>query len=271
MNIKDVVLVNERFGGILKDRLNRINMTVKLFASNLNIDRLTAENILTGNEAFTYPHSFKDLDRLFGTSEGYWYQVYNNVVKYVSEGIDPNRPDVKLKEVIPHFPGFTLNMTPAPVDLDNFEVPKTQAYFGDPTSGLDYMVQGHEYFELVDTAITISGLQQGIIGISLSNLGTREEMDFYTGLVYLQKKLPHLNFAVLPTPTFDMDNSTDVESLSRRVERDGLDGIRYNRIFFAVYQDYEVPDLVRKSHDLFMDVEELHGRYQANVSVKEKK
>lgn len=71
--------------------------------------------------------------------------------------------------------------------------------------------------------------------------------------------------------TFDYTHSHEiiitVKSIGGRVQRDRLDGIRYNRVYIALYWD-NLGSLNAQHHDIFFNLEEhkVSGGYQVSIS-----
>lgn len=116
-----------------------------------------------------------------------------------------------------------------------------------------------------------SGIQQGIVGIKLPLImGVVQEQEFYVGLLHMGKSLSQngLQFIILPPPlesAFSLDNKTQMESLGRRIQRDHDDGIRYNRLYIALYQP-AMPDVIIPHHDLFIDLAPYHFEIMGTVT-----
>lgn len=103
-------------------------------------------------------------------------------------------------------------------------------------------------------------ISQGIVGIKVPQLGTVQENEFYSSLIQLNNLVGcDIQSVIVPDSRTLPDHDA---SLERRVGRDRLDGIRYNRVYFALY-NREPCEKVKLAHDIFFDVteEQLTGRY----------
>lgn len=113
---------------------------------------------------------------------------------------------------------------------------------------------------IVRNVLADSGIQQGIVGIKLpESLGVTQEHEFCTQLFYLGKDLPQgsIQVALIPPPLaehFDFKDKVQMEALGRRIQRDHDDGIRYNRVYIAIYTN-DVPMSIAQCHDLFIELE----------------
>ncbi len=113
-------------------------------------------------------------------------------------------------------------------------------------------------------------LQQGIIGIHLPRChGTVERYEFLDALMHLDEAVKYdLQVIVLPPPLiqhFNIDNPTQADALYRRVQRDHDDGIRYNRLYIALYTEYP-SDKTIQAHDVWFDTFEHHPGYNIVVT-----
>lgn len=122
-------------------------------------------------------------------------------------------------------------------------------------------IVGLELPEILQIAINTSGIKQGIVGIHLPRMGTVEEHEFLTSLFYLNQDTGlEQQVVVLPAITtkwFSVDDKEQMDALARRVERDKLDGVRYNRVFIALYND-TYPDKVKAAHDVWIEPSSYH-------------
>lgn len=133
--------------------------------------------------------------------------------------------------------------------------------------------------ESVHDCFVDSGLETpGIIGIVYPKwLGTTEEQEFCDWLVNeFEASGPHVVILQKPDITwFNMINQKDVTALAGRVARDRIDGVRYNRLFIALYRsDNPPPESVIVEHDWFFKITENTnngGRYGAVYEMGEKK
>lgn len=124
-----------------------------------------------------------------------------------------------------------------------------------------YMNEEAELQEVVHDCFVDSGLETpGIIGVLYpKDLGTVEEQEFCDWLINeFSPSGPHA--VIIPEPDitwFNMNSPKDVVSLAGRVERDRNDGIRYNRLYVALYRsDNTPPEAVRVQHDWFFEITE---------------
>lgn len=116
-----------------------------------------------------------------------------------------------------------------------------------------------------------SGIQQGIVGIKLpANIGMAQEQEFYTALFHMGINTPQgsIQLVLLPPPlqsAFNPDDKTQMESLSRRVQRDHDDAIRYNRVYIALYPS-NMSDAIIPHHDLFIELLPYHFEIMGTVT-----
>ena len=138
--------------------------------------------------------------------------------------------------------------------------------------------KGTELHEIVHDCFVDSGLEQpGIIGILYPfDLGTVEEMEFYEWLLTeFSPSGPH--HLIVPVPEidwFNMNSPKDVVSLAGRVARDRIDGVRYNRLYVALYRENNPPpEAVIVEHDHFFKIYKENGmhRFGAVYAIGEKK
>lgn len=119
---------------------------------------------------------------------------------------------------------------------------------------------------IVMNVLAESGIQQGIVGIKFpTSLGIVQEQEFYTSLFHIQDGI---QLVLLPPPlasAFNPNDKTQMESLSRRIQRDHDDGIRYNRVYIAVYH-HDMSDLIIPHHDLFVELSPYHFELMGTVT-----
>ena len=137
-------------------------------------------------------------------------------------------------------------------------LPMTNTLIG---SDLDQLV-----FKILDRLV----IQQGIVGIRIpTHIGVVEEHEFVTGLFNIEKAVDYeIQQVIIPPPSFvhfDNTDKTQMEALVRRVQRDHDDGIRYNRVYLAVYNDY-VHTSVMHAHDIFIEIDCTQLRFQATYN-----
>lgn len=123
--------------------------------------------------------------------------------------------------------------------------------------------------EIVTHVIAYNPIRQGIIGIFVPDLmGTVEQLEFIQGLYEIHDQLNYdIQQVILPPPNhkFKAGNPTEMEALARRVKRDHDDGIRYNRVYFAVYTEYPTDNVI-KSHDMWFDTHKEGSQHVAVVT-----
>lgn len=113
-------------------------------------------------------------------------------------------------------------------------------------------------------------LSQGIIGIQVPGLIAVDDLNkLVIELFALGIGINEMQTVIIPPPqlgTFDASKKADVESIGGRVFRDRNDGIRYNRVYIALYWD-DLGKLNSMYHDIFFQVEERQvGGYQVSIS-----
>lgn len=139
--------------------------------------------------------------------------------------------------------------------------------------------KSHELQEVVHDCFVDSGLEQpGIIGIVRPKwMGVAEEQEFHNWLLSeFSPSGPH--HVIIPPPDtdwFNMLNQKDVIALAGRVARDRIDGVRYNRLFVALYtEDNPPPESVIVEHDHFFKIyieKDGRTRFGAVYAMGEKK
>lgn len=112
---------------------------------------------------------------------------------------------------------------------------------------------------IIEKALSEYPIRQGIIGILLtSDLGTVQNYEFIDSLYNINKILNYdVQPVILPPPDknhFIVTDKDKMDALRRRVERDHTDGVRYNRLYIAVYTETPT-DPVIKAHDIWFKVE----------------
>lgn len=116
---------------------------------------------------------------------------------------------------------------------------------------------------IIGDVLDQTGIKQGIIGVLAPYLGTVEEMEFYRSLFSIKD----VQLVIIPPPDrawFDKFNKGQMEALAGRVIRDKTDGIRYNRVYVAIYDD-ALPEHVITSHDIFVYV----PSYPSEIDIKD--
>lgn len=116
---------------------------------------------------------------------------------------------------------------------------------------------------IIGDVLDQTGIKQGIIGVLAPYLGTVEEMEFYRSLFGIKD----VQLVILPPPDrawFDKHDKGQMDALAGRIVRDKTDGIRYNRIYVAIYDD-ALPQHVKEAHDVFVYV----GPYPIEITVED--
>lgn len=128
--------------------------------------------------------------------------------------------------------------------------------------------------EIVNYIISSYDIDQGIIGIGTGRMDVVEGQQFTENMMSVQEDIPTHNFAILLTPNMEYFEKAEpgYGALVRRVKRDSQDGVRYNRIFLAVYDNVVVPDNVRDAHDAFIKITD-HGytNYYVEITINKNK
>lgn len=110
-------------------------------------------------------------------------------------------------------------------------------------------------------------IEQGIIGIQLPGMSSVTSINSVVNELFYQGDI---QVVIIPPPLIDIFSSfvdKDVKSIGGRVRRDRLDGIRYNRVYIALYWD-NLGSLNAHHHDIFFNLEEhkVSGGYQVSIS-----
>lgn len=110
-------------------------------------------------------------------------------------------------------------------------------------------------------------IAQGIIGIQLPGMASVTSINSVVSELFYQSDI---QVVIIPPPLVDVFSSyidKDVKSIGGRVQRDRLDGIRYNRVYVALYWD-DLGSLNSQHHDIFFNFEEhkVLGGYQVSIS-----
>lgn len=110
-------------------------------------------------------------------------------------------------------------------------------------------------------------IEQGIIGIQLPGMSSVTSINSVVNELFYQG---NIQVVIIPPPLIGIFSSfidKDVKSIGGRVQRDRLDGIRYNRVYIALYWD-NLGSLNAQHHDIFFNFEEhkVSGGYQVSVS-----
>lgn len=104
----------------------------------------------------------------------------------------------------------------------------------------------------------------GIIGIQIPFAPGSVELDEFNS--YLTECLKEYDTDIViitePKPKwFHHKDKVQMEALARRVNRDRNDGIRYNRLFIALYRSNNpVPESVKLEHNYFITIENKNLR-----------
>lgn len=116
---------------------------------------------------------------------------------------------------------------------------------------------------IIGSVLDQTGIKQGIIGILAPYMGAVEEMEFCRSLF----DIGDVQLIILPPPDtawFDKNNKDQMKSLEGRIIRDKTDGIRYNRVYVALYND-ALPEHVKEAHDVFVYV----TQYPVEIGIKD--
>lgn len=110
-------------------------------------------------------------------------------------------------------------------------------------------------------------IAQGIIGIQLPGMASVTSINSVVSELFYQSDI---QVVIIPPPLVDIFSSyidKDVKSIGGRVQRDRLDGIRYNRVYVALYWD-DLGSLNAHHHDIFFNFEEhkVLGGYRVTIS-----
>lgn len=109
----------------------------------------------------------------------------------------------------------------------------------------------------------------GIIGIQIPSFpGTVEMYEFMEHITECSKETS-TDVVIITEPKsewFHHKNKIQMEALAGRVIRDRNDGIRYNRLFIALYRSLNpVPEAVKLEHDYFITIEDKGIRKQTTT------
>lgn len=124
---------------------------------------------------------------------------------------------------------------------------------------------------IVEHYLETTPLSQGIIGIQVPGFITVDDLNkLVTELFALGIGTSEMQTVIIPPPqigTFDASKKADVESIAGRVFRDRNDGIRYNRVYIALYWD-DLGSLNAHHHNIFFNFEEhkVSGGYRVSIS-----
>lgn len=110
-------------------------------------------------------------------------------------------------------------------------------------------------------------IEQGIVGIQLPGMVSVDIIDSVVSELFYQSDL---QVVIIPPPltnVFNPIHDKDVKAIAGRVQRDRLDGVRYNRVYIALYWN-ELGSLNAHHHDIFFNFEEhkVLGGYQVSIS-----
>lgn len=117
---------------------------------------------------------------------------------------------------------------------------------------------GSVFSALISDYLNEKPLKQGIIGIQVDSMINCKDLDMVQQSLF---DIPgetnyDLQIVIVPPPligVFFASSEKDVKAIGGRVQRDRTDGIRYNRLYVALYWD----DLGKSNiehHDVFFDV-----------------
>lgn len=110
-------------------------------------------------------------------------------------------------------------------------------------------------------------IEQGIVGIQLPSLVSADTIYSVVNELFLQC---NIQVVIIPPPLTSIFSSgvdKDIKAIGGRVQRDRNDGIRYNRVYIALYWD-SLGSLNAHHHDIFFNFEEhkVSGGYQVSIS-----
>lgn len=135
-------------------------------------------------------------------------------------------------------------MKPEPIEIRNIFV----------TDMIEEILENHELFK------------QGIVGIELPDMGTTDTYETL-GQILGTREINGIGVCVIPEPVFEFLNSPvedRSQDLLRRIKRDRIDGIRYNRIYIALYER-NFPEELKKAHDVFVTITDKGPRYKGII------
>lgn len=120
---------------------------------------------------------------------------------------------------------------------------------------------------VIENYLSQNPISQGIIGIQLPGMVST---DIINGVVNDLFYNNSTQVVIIPPPlttVFDSGVDKDIKAIAGRVQRDKLDGIRYNRVYIALYWD-DLGSLNSHHHDIFFNFEERGklGGYQVSIS-----
>jgi len=120
---------------------------------------------------------------------------------------------------------------------------------------------------IIEHHLKQSPIAQGIIGIQLPGMASVTSINSVVSELFYQSDI---QVVIIPPPLVDVFSSyidKDVKSIGGRVQRDRLDGIRYNRVYIALYWD-DLGSLNAHHHDIFFNFEEhkVLGGYRVTIS-----
>lgn len=131
------------------------------------------------------------------------------------------------------------------------------------------VIKDHSLGNIIQKALNSLQPQQGIIGIHIpTDLGVVEDYELKMDLFDTVDNVNYeIQVIVLPQPSakhFSVSNSMQMEALKRRVERDKIDGIRYNRLYLAVYTECP-PSSVIETHTIWIATHKEHFEFVGTI------
>jgi len=127
-------------------------------------------------------------------------------------------------------------------------------------------ITGVNFVKMIQHKLESNPLQQGIIGIQLPGMVSTDIINVVVNELFYNSDI---QVVIIPPPlttVFASGVDKDVKAIGGRVQRDRLDGIRYNRVYIALYWD-DLGSLNSVHHDIFFQVEEAgSGAYRVSIS-----
>lgn len=127
-------------------------------------------------------------------------------------------------------------------------------------------ITGVNFVKMIQHKLESNPLQQGIIGIQLPGMASTDIINVVVNELFYNSDI---QVVIIPPPlttVFASGVDKDVKAIGGRVQRDRLDGIRYNRVYIALYWD-DLGSLNSVHHDIFFQVEEAgSGAYRVSIS-----
>lgn len=111
-------------------------------------------------------------------------------------------------------------------------------------------------------------IEQGIVGIQLPGMVRSTTINSVVNALFLQRDI---QVVIIPPPltsVFSSGVDKAIKAIGGRVQRDRNDGIRYNRVYIALYWD-DLGSLNAHHHDIFFNFEENKGFGGYRVSISD--